>query len=57
LKKLAVHPNSRFDREDCRALGDAYFALFAPADADILTTNLKDHRPLAEALGKTAVSP
>ena len=57
LKKLAVHPNSRFDREDCRALGDAYFALFAPTDADILTTNIKDHLPLAIALGKKAVSP
>jgi hypothetical protein len=57
LRKLAVHPNSRFERKDCRALGDAYFALFAPTNADILTTNLKDHLPLASALGKKAVSP
>lgn len=57
LRKLAVHPNSRFDRKDCQALGDAYFAIFAPADADILTTNLKDHCPLAAAIGKTAVGP
>ena len=57
LKKLAVHPNSRFERKDCRALGDAYFAFFAPTNADILTTNIKDHLPLASALGKKAVSP
>jgi hypothetical protein len=44
-------------RKDCQALGDAYFAFFAPDDADILTTNLKDHCPLAESIGKTAVGP
>lgn len=57
LRQLAVHPNVRFERKDCRALGDAYFAIFAPDDAEILTTNLKDHCPLAEAIGKKAVSP
>ncbi|MCI0491278.1 MAG: hypothetical protein L0229_32205 [Blastocatellia bacterium] len=39
--------------EMCRNMGDAIFALFAPSDAIILTTNLKDHAPLAKALGKT----
>ena len=57
LKKLSAHATSRFDRRDCQALGDAFFALFAPMDADILTTNLKDHSPLAESVGKTAVAP
>jgi hypothetical protein len=38
------------DQKQCRALGDAVFAFFAPADAIILTTNLRDHQPLAEAL-------
>lgn len=57
LRHLLVHPGRRMNREDCRALGDAYFAFFAPSDADILTTNLKDHRPLAESVGKTAVTP
>jgi len=57
LKQLAAHPNSRFEPNDCRALGDAVFAFFAPADAEILTTNLKDHLPLAEALGKSAACP
>jgi hypothetical protein len=46
-----------FDHEKCRALGDAVFALLAPEDATILTTNLKDHKPLAEALGKSVVAP
>jgi len=33
------------------------FAFFAPKDATIVTTNIRDHRPLAAALGKTALSP
>ena len=41
----------------CRDLGDAVFALFCPKDAVILTTNTKDHGPLAEALGKGVQSP
>ena len=57
LKKLAVHPTVMFDRKDCRALGDAYFAFFAPDGSEILTTNIKDHAPLANALGKTAAAP
>lgn len=57
LKKLAIHPTAVFDRKDCQALGDAYFAFFAPRDAEILTTNLKDHAPLAQSLEKIAVSP
>lgn len=57
LRHLAVHTNRRFEREDCQKLGDAYFAIFAPDDADILTTNLKDHLPLATAIGKRAVAP
>ena len=41
----------------CRDLGDAIFAFLAPPDATILTTNLKDHGPLAEAVGKRAENP
>jgi hypothetical protein len=41
----------------CRSLGDAVFALFAPADAVVLTTNIGDHQPLAEALGKRVEAP
>lgn len=45
------------DRASCRALGDAVFAFLCPTDAVILTTNLKDHQPLAQALGKQAETP
>jgi hypothetical protein len=45
------------DNGKCRSLGDAVFAFLAPADSVILTTNVKDHQPLAEALGKSAISP
>ena len=38
----------------CRSLGDAVFALTAPPDAIVLTTNIHDRKPLAEALGKRA---
>ncbi|MCP4201222.1 MAG: hypothetical protein GY769_04735 [bacterium] len=41
----------------CRALGDAIFALYCPEGAEILTTNVKDHRPLAEAVNRRVVSP
>jgi predicted nucleic acid-binding protein len=57
LSRIISHHNLPFDRKQCRALGDAYFVIFAPGDSVILTTNLKDHQPLAAAIGKTAVGP
>lgn len=57
LKNLLKKPSKTLEDKDCRALGDAIFAFFCPADAVILTTNTKDHRPLARALGKDAVAP
>lgn len=45
------------EEDTCRDLGDAFFAFFAPADAVILTTNVKDHTPLAAALGKRVEAP
>jgi hypothetical protein len=41
------------ERATCRGLGDAVFAVLAPEGATILTTNVNDHRPLAECLGKS----
>ena len=41
----------------CRNLGDAIFAFFAPQTSTILTTNVRDHLPLAAALGKQVQSP
>lgn len=46
-----------FADKECRALGDAVFAVLCPTDAEILTTNIVDHKPLAEVLGKRAVEP
>lgn len=57
LHNLAVRRNFKMNNQSCRALGDAFFALYCPVDSDILTTNVNDHRPLAEALAKTAISP
>jgi hypothetical protein len=57
LKQLINTPKIPLRREDCRWLGDAVFAFFCPQDAVILTTNVKDHRPLAKALGKRADAP
>lgn len=57
LHEIERKPTDSVSEEYCRGLGDAYFALFCPTNAVILTTNLKDHVPLAEALGKGAEAP
>ncbi len=57
LRNLIRKPKNPLSRKECRYLGDAVFAFLAPDDSTILTTNLKDHVPLAEALGKKAESP
>ena len=55
--RILNEPNSRFGNGPCRQLGDAVFALLAPQNSVVLTTNVRDHSPLAEALRKTARSP
>ncbi len=57
LKQLIRNSKSPLDRESCCKLGDAIFAFFCPETAVVLTTNLRDHKPLAEALGKNAEAP
>jgi hypothetical protein len=57
LREIKRKPKMDVDDKMCRSLGDAVFAFFAPDDAVILTTNVKDHRVLANALGKDAISP
>jgi hypothetical protein len=58
LQVLKTLLNQRpLTKKDCRDLGDAYFAFFAPESTDILTTNRRDHEPLAGALGKRVVCP
>lgn len=55
LHEISRKPKQPVSEAYCRGLGDAYFALFCPDDAVILSTNIKDHKPLAESLGKEAV--
>jgi hypothetical protein len=57
LKQLIKHPKEIVNRETCRDLGDAIFAFFCPTSAVILTTNLRDHEPLAKSIGKRAEKP
>lgn len=57
LKKLIGTPKRPIGDKECRHLGDAIFAFFAPDDSIVLTTNDKDHKPLAEALSKTVNTP
>lgn len=57
LNNLVRVPKQHMNDTDCRRLGDAVFAFFAPRDTRILTTNPKDHRPLAAALGKGVDTP
>jgi len=60
-RKGLRHLNRTEDRplpEDyCRGLGDAVFALTAPIDSVILTTNSGDHTALAGPLGKIVEVP
>jgi hypothetical protein len=57
LRHIHRTPTKPFSDSLCRSLGDAVFALRAPHDCVILTTNIKDHAPLAQAIGKVAVEP
>jgi hypothetical protein len=57
LRQLYRTPGRVLDEEQCIALGDAVFAFQCPKDAVILTTNIKDHGPLAAAVGVSAVKP
>ncbi len=53
LERL-IEQGADFGDRECRGLGDAVFALLAPSECVVLTTNIRDHRPLAEVLGKRA---
>ena len=57
LSFILNHLNAPCNDKTCRNLGDAVFAFQAPDDAVILTTNDRDHKPLAEALGKKTITP
>jgi hypothetical protein len=50
-------PKQKLLPKQCIALGDAIFAFFCPQDATVLTTNINDIGPLAQAVGKRAQAP
>jgi hypothetical protein len=57
LKEIHRKPKFLITDEVCRRLGDAIIVVLAPADATVLTTNAKDHRVLAGAIGKQVQTP
>lgn len=57
LREIGRKSKQLITEDTCRAMGDIYFALLCPMDADILTTNITDLKPLAESLGKTINHP
>lgn len=57
LRHIVRTPKRLIDDGQCRSIGDAAFAFLAPSDSVILTTNLRDHGPLAAALRKHAEEP
>lgn len=57
LKMLLKEGPTKFNKRNCRALGDAYFAMMCPPGSHVITTNLVDHIPLCKELGKVALNP
>lgn len=57
LKELLKLGATEFPRKRCRGLGDAYFAVRCPPGSHVLTTNLSDHEPLCNSIGKVAKTP
>jgi hypothetical protein len=57
LKEAASGSLRDFGNKQCRRLGDAAFVFCCPTDAVLLTTNPRDHRPLADAIGKVVKTP
>lgn len=57
LKTMKRKPKQHINDKECRAIGDAAYAFHLPDEGVVLTTNTKDHKPLAQALGRGAVSP
>jgi hypothetical protein len=57
LRQIEKHPSTLMSPADCRRFGDAYFVLFCPAGAVILTTNVRDIQGMADALGVPFAKP
>lgn len=57
LDHLHRTPNRPLSEKQCKALGDAVFVLQCPSDATLMTTNVADHGPLADAIGIITLAP
>jgi hypothetical protein len=50
LRQMGKHPSTPMGPAECRIFGDAYFVLFCPPAASVVTTNARDIQPMADAL-------
>ncbi|MDF0498100.1 hypothetical protein [Bradyrhizobium yuanmingense] len=57
LRQIEKHQGRLMTPKDCRDFGDAYFVLFCPKGATILTTNTRDIQPIANGLGVAVQNP
>ena len=57
LRQMERRPDSRMGNRQCQQFGDAYFVLFCPPGAVIITTNERDIKPMADALGISVANP
>lgn len=55
--KFLIKKKDELTEEMCRHLGDAVFVFFSPKNSIILTTNTRDHEPMAKAIGKKVQTP
>jgi hypothetical protein len=57
LRQIEKHQSRIMTPADCQRFGDAYFVLFCPSGATIITTNGRDIKPIADALGVPFKTP
>lgn len=57
LKLICQKRSPEVPHKLCRAIGDAAFAFLCPAGGVMLTTNARDHMPLADAVGVSVITP
>lgn len=57
LRSLEKHPTTPMGPKECQRFGDAYFVLFCPDGAWLLTTNVSDMQPMANALNIRIMKP
>ena len=50
LRQIEKHSSTPMGKRQCRQFGDAYFVLFCPPGAVIITNNTRDIQPMADTL-------